>query len=213
MREPASTFPLLEVTSTLGEPSASEVAARRLGKKEKGRFATVEALGPDFEIRSCNGADRAELLPAIADVDAVLESVAIDGHLRGDHHDSPLPMDATDQLGQYPLHAPRVVDPVRDERGWAFRDGPGFSRDPVNNFIASGMPNTVDYRSVNGRVDFQASAKHRFFVRWLKSSFLEGALQVRHPSAAPFVQLGVTLQANHHAARGMTESIFELTIL
>ena len=34
--------------------------------------ATVEALGPDFEIRSCNGADRAELLPAIADVDAIL---------------------------------------------------------------------------------------------------------------------------------------------
>lgn len=27
-----------------------------------------------------------------------------------------------------------VVDPVRDERGWAFRDGPGFSKDPVNNF-------------------------------------------------------------------------------
>ncbi|MDP9396999.1 MAG: phosphoglycerate dehydrogenase [Actinomycetota bacterium] len=34
--------------------------------------ATVEALGPDFEVRSCNGADRAELLPAIADVDAIL---------------------------------------------------------------------------------------------------------------------------------------------
>ena len=34
--------------------------------------ATVEALGPDFEIRHCDGADRAELLPAIADVDAVL---------------------------------------------------------------------------------------------------------------------------------------------
>ena len=34
--------------------------------------ATVEALGPDFEIRRCNGADRAELLPAIADVDAIL---------------------------------------------------------------------------------------------------------------------------------------------
>ena len=34
--------------------------------------ATVEALGPDFEIRTCNGADRAELLPAIADVDAIL---------------------------------------------------------------------------------------------------------------------------------------------
>ena len=34
--------------------------------------ATVEALGPDFEIRHCNGADRGELLPAIADVDAIL---------------------------------------------------------------------------------------------------------------------------------------------
>ncbi len=34
--------------------------------------ATVEALGPDFEIRHCNGADRAELLTAIADVDAIL---------------------------------------------------------------------------------------------------------------------------------------------
>src|ERR1700759_2239779 len=27
-----------------------------------------------------------------------------------------------------------VVDPVRDERGWAFRDGPGYTTDPVNNF-------------------------------------------------------------------------------
>ncbi len=27
-----------------------------------------------------------------------------------------------------------VVDPVRDERGWAFRDGPGYSRDLVNGF-------------------------------------------------------------------------------
>ncbi|HEX4665053.1 MAG TPA: glutathione S-transferase C-terminal domain-containing protein [Chthoniobacterales bacterium] len=27
-----------------------------------------------------------------------------------------------------------VVDPVRGERGWAFRDGPGFSRDSVNGF-------------------------------------------------------------------------------
>jgi D-3-phosphoglycerate dehydrogenase len=34
--------------------------------------ATVEALGPDFEIRHCDGANRGELLPAIADVDAVL---------------------------------------------------------------------------------------------------------------------------------------------
>jgi D-3-phosphoglycerate dehydrogenase len=34
--------------------------------------ATVEALGPDFEIRHCNGADRTELLVAIRDADAVL---------------------------------------------------------------------------------------------------------------------------------------------
>ena len=34
--------------------------------------ATVDALGPDFEVRHCNGADRSELLPAIADVDAIL---------------------------------------------------------------------------------------------------------------------------------------------
>ncbi|WP_088289599.1 phosphoglycerate dehydrogenase [Kineosporia sp. A_224] len=34
--------------------------------------ATVEALGPDFEIRSCDGSDRGQLLAAIADVDAIL---------------------------------------------------------------------------------------------------------------------------------------------
>ena len=35
--------------------------------------ATVEALGPDFEVRTCDGANRAELLPALAaGVDAVL---------------------------------------------------------------------------------------------------------------------------------------------
>jgi putative glutathione S-transferase len=27
-----------------------------------------------------------------------------------------------------------VVDPIRDDRGWAFRDGPGHSNDPVNGF-------------------------------------------------------------------------------
>jgi D-3-phosphoglycerate dehydrogenase len=34
--------------------------------------ATIDALGPDFEIRTCNGADRSELLAAITDVDAIL---------------------------------------------------------------------------------------------------------------------------------------------
>ncbi len=28
-----------------------------------------------------------------------------------------------------------VVDPIRDARGWAFRDGPGHSADPVNGFV------------------------------------------------------------------------------
>src|SRR5579864_2918102 len=27
-----------------------------------------------------------------------------------------------------------VVDPIRDERGWAFRDGPDYSTDPINGF-------------------------------------------------------------------------------
>ncbi len=34
--------------------------------------ATIEALGPDFEVRHCDGANRDELLPALADADAVL---------------------------------------------------------------------------------------------------------------------------------------------
>ncbi|MDQ1294716.1 MAG: D-3-phosphoglycerate dehydrogenase / 2-oxoglutarate reductase [Actinomycetota bacterium] len=34
--------------------------------------ATVEALGPDFEIRSCDGSDRSQLLAAIVDADAIL---------------------------------------------------------------------------------------------------------------------------------------------
>ena len=34
--------------------------------------ATIDALGPDFEVRQTDGADRAQLLPALADVDAVL---------------------------------------------------------------------------------------------------------------------------------------------
>ena len=34
--------------------------------------ATIDALGPDFEVRHCDGANREELLAALADVDAVL---------------------------------------------------------------------------------------------------------------------------------------------
>ena len=34
--------------------------------------ATVDALGPDFEIRSVDGTDRPALLSAVADADAIL---------------------------------------------------------------------------------------------------------------------------------------------
>ncbi len=34
--------------------------------------ATLDALGPDFEIRNCDGSSREELLPALAEADAVL---------------------------------------------------------------------------------------------------------------------------------------------
>src|SRR5471032_2289661 len=27
-----------------------------------------------------------------------------------------------------------VVDPIRDDRGWAFRNGPGYTTDPINGF-------------------------------------------------------------------------------
>ena len=37
--------------------------------------ATLEALGPDFEVKNCDGADRAQLLAALAEgADAVLAS-------------------------------------------------------------------------------------------------------------------------------------------
>jgi glutathionyl-hydroquinone reductase len=37
-------------------------------------------------------------------------------------------------LGLEDVVSMSVVDPVRDGRGWAFRDGPGYSPDPVNGF-------------------------------------------------------------------------------
>src|SRR5689334_7071426 len=37
-------------------------------------------------------------------------------------------------LGFESIISMSVVDPIRDERGWAFRDGPGHSRDPINGF-------------------------------------------------------------------------------
>jgi hypothetical protein len=48
-------------------------------------------------------------------------------------------------------------------------------REPVNNYLASSMPNNVFYSSWNNRFDYQASEKHRFFFRWLKTHFIEDA--------------------------------------
>jgi putative glutathione S-transferase len=45
-----------------------------------------------------------------------------------------------------------VVDPVRDERGWAFRDGPGYSTDPVNGFEFLSEAYAATDPAFNGRV-------------------------------------------------------------
>jgi glutathionyl-hydroquinone reductase len=45
-----------------------------------------------------------------------------------------------------------VADPVRDERGWAFRDGPGYSRDPINGFSFLSEAYTATDPSFDGRV-------------------------------------------------------------
>src|SRR5712671_3631316 len=45
-----------------------------------------------------------------------------------------------------------VVDPIRNEHGWAFRDGPGYSRDPVNGFQFLSQAYVATDRSFDGRV-------------------------------------------------------------
>jgi glutathionyl-hydroquinone reductase len=45
-----------------------------------------------------------------------------------------------------------VVDPVRDERGWAFRDGSGYSHDPINHFSFLSEAYEASDPNFNGRV-------------------------------------------------------------
>src|SRR6202034_2444390 len=45
-----------------------------------------------------------------------------------------------------------VVDPIRDERGWAFRDGPGYSADPVNGFAFLSEAYAATDPAFDGRV-------------------------------------------------------------
>jgi putative glutathione S-transferase len=45
-----------------------------------------------------------------------------------------------------------VVDPIRDEHGWAFREGPGYSKDPVNGFNFLAEAYLATDRGFDGRV-------------------------------------------------------------
>ncbi|MEI6352253.1 MAG: glutathione S-transferase family protein [Verrucomicrobiota bacterium] len=45
-----------------------------------------------------------------------------------------------------------IVDPIRDERGWTFRDGPDFARDPVNGFAFLAEAYTATIPGYKGRV-------------------------------------------------------------
>ena len=45
-----------------------------------------------------------------------------------------------------------VVDPIRDGRGWAFRDGPGYSTDPINGFQFLSEAYVATDPSFDGRV-------------------------------------------------------------
>ncbi len=45
-----------------------------------------------------------------------------------------------------------MVDPIRDDRGWAFRDGPGYSKDPINNFSYLSEAYEITKPDFKGRV-------------------------------------------------------------
>jgi putative glutathione S-transferase len=45
-----------------------------------------------------------------------------------------------------------VVDPIRDERGWAFRDGDGYTTDPINDFAYLSEAYYATDASYRGRV-------------------------------------------------------------
>ncbi len=49
-----------------------------------------------------------------------------------------------------------AVDPIRDERGWAFRDGPGYSRDPINGFDFLSQAYAASDPQYRGRVTVPA---------------------------------------------------------
>jgi hypothetical protein len=44
---------------------------------------------------------------------------------------------------------------------------------PTNNYIASSQPDNTDYWTFTNRMDYNASAAHRFFARWSYNTFME----------------------------------------
>jgi putative glutathione S-transferase len=45
-----------------------------------------------------------------------------------------------------------VIDPIRDGKGWAFRDGPGYSKDPINGFAYLSEAYVATNPQFSGRV-------------------------------------------------------------
>lgn len=47
------------------------------------------------------------------------------------------------------------------------------TQEPLNNYVATGMPWNFDYYAASNRIDYQHSEKHRFFGRWNWNDFKE----------------------------------------
>jgi putative glutathione S-transferase len=55
-------------------------------------------------------------------------------------------------LGLEDVISMSMVDPIRDEKGWAFRDGPGYSKDPINGFAYLSEAYQATDHKCHGRV-------------------------------------------------------------
>ena len=55
-------------------------------------------------------------------------------------------------LGLEDVISMTVIDPIRDERGWAFRNGPGYTTDPINGFSFLSEAYAASDPHFNGRV-------------------------------------------------------------
>jgi putative glutathione S-transferase len=97
----------------------------------KAQFAPEQSLSGEFQrqedaFRDWVSADSSAVYPAVADRYHLYVSLACPWASRT--------VIVRHLLGLENVVGMTVVDPLRDERGWAFRDGPGSSRDPVNGF-------------------------------------------------------------------------------